>query len=42
MRKRLDLTVEALVLQPKWATLFSEHELQTARKRLAEYGYEPQ
>jgi hypothetical protein len=38
-RKRLDLTVEALVLAPEWRGLFSEQEHEIARRRLAEYGY---
>lgn len=38
-RRRLDLTVEALVLQPAWIALFTAEERDTARKRLAEYGY---
>ena len=33
-RKRLDLTVEALVLQPRWESLFSANELDVARSRL--------
>ncbi len=34
-RKRLDLTVEALVTgDPKWETLFDPEELRIARKRL--------
>jgi hypothetical protein len=37
--KRLDLTVEALVLRPEWSLLFSEEERQIARKRLSDYGY---
>jgi hypothetical protein len=36
---RLELTVEAVVLDPKWRPLFSEAELNTARKRLAKLGY---
>ncbi|MFG1610909.1 caspase domain-containing protein [Actinoplanes sp. NPDC049265] len=36
---RLDLTVEAFVLQEPWSALFTEEELQIARDRLAEYGY---
>jgi hypothetical protein len=36
---RLDLTVEAVVLDPRWRTLFSEAELVAARERLARYGY---
>jgi hypothetical protein len=38
-RKRLDLTVEALVLQEEFAGLFTEDELDMARDRLAQYGY---
>ena len=37
-RRRLDLTVEALVLQPEWQELFSDDERAIARARLAEYG----
>ncbi len=39
-RKRLDLTVEALILRPEWLELFSELEREIARQRLAEYGYD--
>ena len=35
----LDLTVEAQVLRPEFADLFSEEERAIARRRLAEYGY---
>ena len=38
-RKRLDLTVEAVSLDPKWAPLFSEADLRVAAKRLRDYGY---
>jgi hypothetical protein len=40
-RSRLDLTVEALVLQPEWQPLFAQEPklLERARRRLAEYGY---
>jgi len=38
-RKRLDLTVEALIVQPEWTPLFSEEERKIARNRLKEYGY---
>ncbi len=38
-RKRLDLTVEALILGSEWCPLFSDQELEIARKRLADYGY---
>src|SRR5947209_5956004 len=36
---RLDLTVEALVLQPRWKPLFTERELAIAASRLRELGY---
>jgi len=36
---RLDLTVEALVLKPEFASLFTEEEKQVARNRLEEYGH---
>ena len=39
-RNRLDLTVEALVLQPRWASLFSGNEREMARGRLKECGME--
>ena len=39
-RKRLDLTVEVLILDDKWHPLFSDQERQIARKRLKEYRYE--
>jgi hypothetical protein len=38
---RLDLTMEALVLRPEYAALFSETERQVAASRLARAGYEP-
>ena len=38
---RLDLTVEALVLQPKYAPLFTEEEKNIARTRLEDCGYRP-
>jgi TIR domain len=38
-RRRLDLTVEAVVLQERFASLFSDEERKIARDRLAEYGY---
>jgi hypothetical protein len=38
---RLDLIVEAFVLQEPWSALFTDKELQIARGRLAEYGYHP-
>ncbi|GIJ32806.1 caspase family protein [Micromonospora sediminimaris] len=36
---RLDLSVEAVVLQDRFAGLFTDEELDIARDRLAEYGY---
>jgi hypothetical protein len=38
-RDRLDLTVEALVIEPRWVTLFSTEERAMAIARLKEYGY---
>jgi len=37
--KRLDLTVEAVILKPEWHDLFSEEERNIARERLTQYGY---
>lgn len=39
-RKRLDLTVEALILQPEWNELFTNDEREIARQRLQDYGYD--
>ena len=39
-RGRLDLTVEAVILQSEWLDLFSELEREIARRRLAEYSYD--
>lgn len=39
-RGRLDLTVEALILQKKWHSLFSDQEREIAQKRLKQYNYE--
>ena len=36
---RLDLIYEYLVLQPKYADLFTDEEKEIARNRLKEYGY---
>ncbi len=36
---RLDLTVENLVLQPKYWVLFTNEEIQIARERLEAYGF---
>lgn len=38
-RDRLDLTVEALILQQQWHGLFSDQEREIARTRLAQYNY---
>ena len=40
-RKRLDLTVEALLMDPKWQPLFADepHILERARQRLKDYKY---
>ncbi len=37
--RRLDLTVEALVLRDPWQQLFTADELSTARQRLDDLGY---
>lgn len=36
---RLDLTVEAHVIRPEYAELFTEQEIASARKRLVDNGY---
>lgn len=41
MYRRLDLSVEAVVLKPEFASLFSNAERRIAKSRLAEYGYKP-
>ena len=38
-RKRLDLTVEAVILERKWQSLFSVEERRIAVERLKEYQY---
>ncbi len=38
-RRRLDLTVESVILQPKWRQLFTAAERNTAIARLREYGF---
>jgi hypothetical protein len=38
-RERLDLTVETVMLDPKWKELFSDEERKIARDRLLAYGY---
>ncbi|HUU87963.1 MAG TPA: hypothetical protein VMX17_09430 [Candidatus Glassbacteria bacterium] len=36
---RLDLTVEALVIDPDWKELFEPEEIEIARTRLLDLGY---
>lgn len=36
---RLDLSVENLVLQPEWKSLFTDEELRIARQRLKDHGF---
>lgn len=38
-RRRLDLTVEATILDPKWESLFSDDDRRVAVSRLREYGF---
>jgi hypothetical protein len=40
-RKRMDLTVEAIVVDPQFSDLFSEHEIDVAQRRLEQFGYTP-
>lgn len=40
-RGRLDLTVEATVVQPEFAELFDDEEIEVARRRLEQFGYTP-
>ena len=39
--QRLDLSVEALILEERWTSLFSAEERAIATTRLKEYGYDP-
>ena len=39
--ERLDISMEALVVQERWQPLFSDAERQAARDRLSAYGYDP-
>lgn len=38
---RLDLTVENVVLRPEFQALFTDDELDNARSRLIDYGFDP-
>lgn len=40
-RGRLDLTVEAVVVDPKFTELFREDEVAVAKRRLEQFGYKP-
>ncbi len=40
--KRLDISMEATILQKPWCNLFSETELLIAKKKLKELGYTPE
>jgi hypothetical protein len=37
---RLDISLEAAVLEEMWKSLFTEEELETAKQRLNELGYQ--
>jgi len=37
--KRLDISMEATILKEPWNTLFTKEELEIAKKRLEELGY---
>jgi hypothetical protein len=39
-RKRLDLTVEALILRPQWYELFTDDDRLAAYQRLHEYEFQ--
>jgi hypothetical protein len=41
-RQRLDLSVEAIVIDPRFAHLFTEQEREIAGRRLEDFGYDPQ
>ena len=36
---RLDISMEALVVDPKWQSLFTQDEVAVARRRLEQCGY---
>ena len=38
-RKRLDLTVEALIIKPEWDALFTDEERAIAKERLVKYEH---
>ena len=39
--RRLDLSMEALVLKDPWKTLFTEEDIRIARKRLKDLDFNP-
>ena len=39
--KRLDISMEATILQDPWSGLFTDEELGIARKKLNELGFKP-
>ena len=39
-KRRLDLSVENIILEPRYRELFTEEDLQAARDRLKEYKYD--
>ncbi len=39
MAGRLDLSVEAHVIKPEYAELFTQEEIDTCRQRLKQYGF---
>lgn len=41
-RGRMDLTVEAVVVEPQFAELFSADEIAAAQRRLEQFGYVPE
>jgi len=42
LKGRLDLTVEAVVTESQqWSALFTDEEIQKAKKRLIDYQYKP-
>lgn len=40
MNRRLDLSVEKIILEPRFRALFTRDDLRTAYDRLLEYGYD--
>jgi len=40
--KRLDISMEATILQQPWCLLFTETELRLAKRKLQDLGYDPE